>query len=140
MRYKDVRLITKTESIEVLKQLLERVDGETIGDIIESADINKTYGDIVYLGWNYLQVTHVEVIENSMIELEDQELSYRLTIIGDTTEEIEESFYTSTKDEEKNIPYPSIIRTFDERDMEEQLKGYDNYIKRENEKESIEYE
>lgn len=140
MSHKAVRLVTKIESIEVLKQLLEKSNDETIADILEDADINKTYGDIVYLGWDSLRSSSVDLIESSMIELEDQELSYRLTIIGDATEEIEELYYTSDKDDKKDIPYPSVIRAFDEKDMETQLKGYDSYIKRENEKETIEYE
>ena len=140
MRYRDVRLITKLESIEVLKQLLEKSDGETMADIIENAGINKTFGDIVYLGWNYFPSSYTDLIESSMLELEDQDLSYRLTIIGDSTEEIEESYYTSPKDEHLDIPFPSIIRTFDEKDMEIQLKGYENFIKREHEKELLEYE
>lgn len=140
MRYKSIRLITKKESIEVLKQLLEKVDDKSLSDIIDNANINKEYGDIVYLGWNYLHSRRAKLIESAMIELEDQELSYRLTIIDDATVEIEELHYTSPQDEEKNIPYPSIIKSFDENDMEAQLKGYDNYINRINDKEMGDYE
>ena len=140
MSYYDVRLVTKSESIEVLKQLLEKSNGKTMADILECAHINKTFGNIVYLGWNHLISSSTNLIESSMVELEDQELSYRLTLIGGATEEIEESYYTSPPDEELDIPFPSVIRTFDEKDMEMQLKGYDNYIKREDEKEIIEYE
>lgn len=140
MGNKNVRLITKKESIEVLKQLLEKVDEKALFDIINSADIKQEYGDIVYLGWNSLRSNCVKLLEGSMIELEDQELSYRLTIIGDSIEEIEELHYTSPEDDEKDIPYPSIIRSFDEKDMEEQLKGYENYIKRSLNKEMNDYE
>ena len=140
MSNKNVRLITKKESIEVLEQLLEKVDKTALRDIIGSADIKQEYGDIVYLGWNSLSSNRVKLLEGSMIELEDQELSYRLTIIGDEIEEIEELDYTSPDDDEKDIPYPSVIRSFDEKDMEEQLKGYDNYINRINDKEMGDYE
>ena len=140
MSNKNVRLITKKESIEVLKQLLEKLDEKALLDIINSADIKQEYGDIVYLGWNSLGSNCVKLLEGSMIELEDQELSYRLTIIGDSIEEIEELHYTSPEDDEKDIPYPSIIRSFDEKDMEEQLKGYENYIKRSLDKEMSDYE
>lgn len=140
MSNKNVRLITKKESIEVMKQLLEKVDEKALLDIINSADIKQEYGDIVYLGWNSLRSNCVKLLEGSMIELEDQELSYRLTIIGDSIEEIEELHYTSPEDDEKDIPYPSIIRSFDEKDMEEQLKGYENYIKTSLDKEMNDYE
>lgn len=140
MRYKNVRLITKTKAIDVLNSLTEQIDDGTMKDIIQDADINKTYGDIVYIGWKYIETDSVELIESSMYELEEQNLSYRLTIIGDYDEEIEESHYTSPEDEEKNIPYPSIIRSFDEKDMEEQLEGYENYIKSSLDKEMSDYE
>lgn len=140
MRYRDVRLITKADALNTLNSLTEQINDETMKDIIESADINKTYGDIVYIGWDFIDEPTAELIEDSMYELEEQDLSYRLTIIGEHDEDIEESSYTSPKDEEKLIPSPSIIRGFDEKDMEEQLKGYDNYIKRTNDKEMDDYE
>lgn len=140
MSYSNVRLITKIESIDVLNQLLEKENGKTVGDIIKQADINKTYGDILYIGWERLSSSYVHLLSDAMIELEDQELSYRFTTIGEATEEIEELSYTSENDEEKDIPYPSIIRSFDEKDMELQLKCYDNYIKKQTEMETIEYE
>lgn len=140
MRYRDVRLITKADALNTLNSLTEQINDETMKDIIESADINKTYGDIVYIGGDFIDEPTAELIEDSMYELEEQDLSYRLTIIGEHDEDIEESSYTSPKDEEKLIPSPSIIRGFDEKDMEEQLKGYDNYIKRTNDKEMDDYE
>ena len=140
MRYRDVRMITTTNAFDILNELTEQINGETIKDIIESADINKTYGDIVYIGWDYIDEPTSELIESSMYELEENDVSFRLTIIGEYDEDIEESIYTSPKDEEKNIPHPSVIRSFDENDMEEQLKGYDNYINNTTDKEMDDYE
>jgi len=140
LRYRDVRMITTTNAFNILNELTEQVNGETIKDIIESADINKTYGDIVYIGWDYIDEPTAELIESSMYELEENDVSFRLTIIGEYDEDIEESIYTSPKDEEKNIPHPSVIRSFDEKDMEEQLKGYDNYINNTTDKEMDDYE
>lgn len=136
MANKDVRLITKKEAIK----LLENIDNVILRNIISSTDIKQEYGDIVYLGWSSLNSNSVTLLEASMIDLEDQELSYRLTIIGNTLEEIEELYYTAIEDDKKNIPYPSVIRTFDEKDMEEQLKGYNNYINKATGKEMDEYE
>lgn len=140
MRYRDVRLIAKINAIDILNNLTEKINNETMKDIIKSADINKTYGDIVYIGWEYIDEPTAELIENSMYELEEQDLSYRLTIIGEYDEEIEEYHHTSLNDEEKNIPYPSVIRSFDEKDMEEQLNGYNNYINKTTNKEMDDYE
>lgn len=140
MRYREVRLIVKNNAIDILNNLTEKINNETIQDIIKSADINKSYGDIFYIGWNYIDEPTAELIENSMFELEEQDISYRLTIIGEYDEEIEEYHHTSLNDEEKSIPYPSVIRTFDEKDMEEQLNGYSNYINKTTNKEMEDYE
>lgn len=140
MWFKDVRLITKIESIDVLKQVTEKVDEKTLTDIIDSAEINKKVGDIIYLGWDYLRPSYVRLIRYSMFELEDKDLSYRLSIIDYGTDEIEELEYTSEKDAEKAIPYPSIIRAFDEKDMEKTLNNYEKNINEEKNKEMNDYE
>lgn len=59
-----------------------------------------------------------------MAEVIDAEISYRMTGIGEETDNIQEDKYTSKEDEKKGIPYPSLVRTFDEEDMESELKLY----------------
>lgn len=140
MWFKDVRLITKIENIDILKQVPEKVDEKTLADIIDSAEINKKVGDIIYLGWDYLKPSYVRLIRHSMFELEDKDLSYRLSIIDYGTDEIEELEYTSEQDAEKYIPYPSILRAFDEKDMEKTLINYEKSINEEKNKEMIDYE
>ena len=112
----DIRLIIKKSSLGKLIQ-----EDSEIGEIIEDADINKTYGILLYLGWDYVRGKVVDTLSDALYSISNEEISYRLTIIGENLEDIEEQSYTAKKDENLNIPFPSIIRTFDEKDLERQM-------------------
>lgn len=112
----DIRLIIKKSSLEKLIQ-----EDSEIEEIIENADINKTYGILLYLGWDDVRGKVVDTLSDALYSISNEEISYRLTIIGENLEDIEEQSYTAKKDENLNIPFPSIIRTFDEKDLERQM-------------------
>lgn len=129
----DVRLIMKKTSLETFKNANDEIE-----EIIEDADINKTYGILVYLGWDDIKGNTVDTISDALSEFSDEDLSYRLTIMGENLDDIEEDAYTSSKDEELYIPYPSIIRQFDESDLEFQMKYFlEDTEKSQNQKEDI---
>lgn len=124
MGYKsDVRLITTKAGLKTMKQ--QSKSNEEISNIINDLDINKQAGNIVYLGWNNIRAVEVDTIEEIINTLEEKEISYRLTIMGEEISDIEERHYTFPKDEKYDIPYPSINRCFDEEDMKIQLKHYE---------------
>lgn len=112
----DIRLIIKKSSLGKLIQ-----EDSKIEEIIEDADINKTYGILLYLGWDYVRGKVVDTLSDALYSISNEEISYRLTIIGENLEDIEEQSYTAKEDENLNIPFPSIIRTFDEKDLEKQM-------------------
>lgn len=112
----DIRLIIKKSSLGKLIQ-----EDSKIEEIIEDADINKTYGILLYLGWDYVRGKVVDTLSDALYNISNEEISYRLTIIGENLEDIEEQSYTAKEDENLNIPFPSIIRTFDEKDLERQM-------------------
>lgn len=112
----DIRLIIKKSSLEKLIQ-----EDSEIEEIIENADINKTYGILLYLGWDDVRGKVVDTLSDALYSISNEEISYRLTIIGENLEDIEEQSYTAKEDENLNIPFPSIIRTFDEKDLERQM-------------------
>ena len=112
----DIRLIIKKSSLEKLIQ-----EDSEIEEIIENADINKTYGILLYLGWDDVRGKVVDTLSDALYSISNEEISYRLTIIGENLEDIEEQSYTAKDDENLNIPFPSIIRTFDEKDLERQM-------------------
>ena len=111
----DIRLIIKKSSLGKLIQ-----EDSKIEEIIEDADINKTYGILLYLGWDYVRGKVVDTLSDALYNISNEEISYRLTIIGENLEDIEEQSYTAKEDENLNIPFPSIIRTYDEKDLERQ--------------------
>ena len=104
----DIRLIIKKSSLGKLIQ-----EDSEIEEIIEDADINKTYGILLYLGWDDVRGKVVDTLSDALYSISNEEISYRLTIIGENLEDIEEQSYTAKEDENLNIPFPSIIRTFD---------------------------
>lgn len=112
----DIRLIIKKSSLEKLIQ-----EDSEIEEIIENADINKTYGILLYLGWDDVRGKVVDTLSDALYSISNEEISYRLTIIGENLEDIEEQSYTAKEDENLNIPFPYIIRTFDEKDLERQM-------------------
>lgn len=112
----DIRLIIKKSSLGKLIQ-----EDSEIEEIIEDADINKTYGILLYLGWDDVRGKVVDTLSDALYSISNEEISYRLTIIGENLEDIKEQSYTAKEDENLNIPFPSIIRTFDEKDLERQM-------------------
>lgn len=112
----DIRLIIKKSSLGKLIQ-----EDSEIEEIIEDAGINKTYGILLYLGWDDVRGKVVDTLSDALYSISNEEISYRLTIIGENLEDIEEQSYTAKEDENLNIPFPSIIRTFDEKDLERQM-------------------
>ena len=130
--YSDIRLIVTKRGYELIKEHESNEESNILGDV----EINKEVGDIVYLGWNNEKGLELrEELEEAMNVLGDMDLSYRLTIIGDNLDDIEENSYTSSKDD--FIPYPSLTRQFDEDGMQQQL---DLYLRDFNKKNEIEVE
>lgn len=121
----DIRLIMKKSSLETFEN-----GNDDIREIIEDADINKEYGILIYLGWDDVKSDVIDTITEALNELVEKDLSYRFTTIGEDLEDIEEQYHTSKKDEKLFIPYPSIIRAFDETYLEEQMKYFNNMLEK----------
>lgn len=136
-----VRLITTKEGLSILKTLNVFINDTFLQAILRNTTINKTFGDIVYLGWDNINLTKELLIKNVMIDLEERDISYSLSIIGENIEnEIENLQYNSKNSKIDELPFPSIIRTFDEEDIEKQLKGLEKYIEINKQLEEINYE
>ena len=93
------------------------------------ADINKSIGYMVYLGWNKLNSESYVFLQDVVLELENNDMSYKMTSIGEDLTDIQEDYYTGSTDENMNIviPFPPIINTFDDMDMEQQLAKYEEW-------------
>ena len=109
--------------------------------ILKKATINKTFGQVIYLGWNDVNLSKESLLKDAMIDLEEHDISYTLSIIGESTGEEEINLHYESKTKEiKSLPFPSIIYTFDEKNMEEQLQYYEKHSKDTKQTEEIEYE
>ena len=135
MNYFNIRLIIKKESLEIVKK-----DNEKFSDVLSKAEINKSFDNLAYIGWKELNSELFYILLENIYELKDKNISYRMTTIGEELQDIYEYYYTSTEDEVDNIPFPSIVRDFDEKDMIQQLKAYEKYQKMLVEKDIIEYD
>lgn len=141
----NVRLVIKQEGLEIINKELEKTDNESLKNLIKSADINQTYKNLVYLGWKKINYEKYLFLQESLFEVGCNDISYRITGIGEEITDVQEESYTSKRDENVIIPYPSVIRTFDENDIKQQMNGYVKYLKyleeKQNEnREEIDYE
>ena len=123
-----VRLVIKQEGIDLINKELERTNDEALKNLIKKADINKTFRNLVYLGWNELDSERYLFLQHRLFDVGCNDISYRITGIGEELTDVQEESYTSPKDVKVDIPYPSVIRTFDEIDIEKQMTGYINYL------------
>ena len=124
----NVRLVIKQEGIDLINKELERTNDEALKNLIKKADINKTFRNLVYLGWNELDSERYLFLQHRLFDVGCNDISYRITGIGEELTDVQEESYTSPKDVKVDIPYPSVIRTFDENDIEKQMTGYIKYL------------
>lgn len=122
----NVRLIIKKEGIDILKNSLKEAD---INDILSNTDIKRIVDDLVYIGWSKLNSENLLSLKKCLFDVGYNDITYRMISIGEDITDIQEEYFTSYEDKSVNIPFPSLIRTFDENDMEQQLKGYVNSTK-----------
>lgn len=136
-----VRLITTKEGFNILKQMRHFINDDYLPTVLENTTIKKEFGKVIYLGWDNVYLAKETLIKESVIDLEEHDVPYTLSILGEYQEnELEEFFYNSKNKEIKELPFPSVIRNFDEKDIEEQLSYYKKDIKNTKQVEEIEYE
>ena len=122
------RLVIKKEGIDLINKVLDITNDEALKNLIKKADINKTFRNLVYLGWNELDSERYLFLQHRLFDVGCNDISYRITGIGEELTDVQEESYTSPKDVKVDIPYPSVIRTFDENDIEKQMTGYIKYL------------
>lgn len=128
----DVRFITTKQGYNELKKYIKENSEKDKGleDLLEYLDMDKRVKDLVVLGWNNLRGDGVDSIIKFTSELYNKDISFRYYGLGEEITDIEEISHTSKTDEIKYIPYPSIIREFDDNYLNRELKCYaQNYDK-----------
>ncbi len=93
---------------------------------MKNPDIKQEAKDIIGLGWNNVKTDIVDTLIDCTSDFFEKDITYRLAYMGEAYDDYEEYEYTIEKDDRSSyIPYPSIIRQFEE-DMA-QLEAYANY-------------
>lgn len=129
-----IRLVTTKKGLELFK------NNVFLQPLFKNPTIHKTFGDIVYLGWEKATLSKGYSIKDAMLNLEKNDISYTLSIQDKSFEGTIKCHYNSKNSKVKELPFPSIVHTFDEKDMEEQLKGFKNYLENNKLLEDIDYE
>ena len=116
----DVRILTSKKGYERLqkyvKQALKNENGWD--DLLENADIRNVSSNGVLVGWNCIKWYEDYKDVNSIVEglevLENEDYSYRFSRIGEDFTDHEEIYYDSKNRGDHFIPFPSVIRQFDD--------------------------
>lgn len=122
----DLRLVTTMKGYkEFQKEMKNKIQEErNLRWVLESIDIKEKCKDIVYLGWNGLSYDEFCAIEEITLQLREKDITYRMTTLGESATDIEETNYISSKDDRRFIPSPCVKKEFNEEAMKQQLKCY----------------
>lgn len=117
----DIRIITSKKGFEKLKEFVENYLKEKNHkeyNLLNQCDINEQGKGQYYIGWNSLKwydgYPEVDAIMEGLDYLEENEYSYRYMIIGESYEDVEETYNNGEKDKDIYLEYPSMIREFDD--------------------------
>lgn len=118
-----VRIITTKKGYERIMGLLNYWGANELIETTAFANINKQYGNIVYLGWNRIKSNRRKLVKTIIAVLMDNfKISYRIAIISKNTEEIYINSQICKKD--GNLPNIFLNCRFDNKKIESELEKY----------------
>lgn len=118
----DIRLITNEKGLDVIKELCEKESKEFL-DMLKSKEIiRQKAADLIYIGWDNMNGYDADIIENALISLDEQDITYKVAIKGENYEDISIYEHISESDINRNIPMPYIERIFNEDEIKEELQ------------------
>ncbi|MCI8548115.1 MAG: hypothetical protein HFJ38_04415 [Bacilli bacterium] len=118
-----VRIITTKKGYEKIIGLLEYWGAKELIETTAFANINKQYGNIVYLGWNRISSSKKKIVQSMIAVLMDNfKISYRVAIISKNAEDIYINSQICRKDE--NIPNIFLTCRFDNKKIQAELEKY----------------
>lgn len=117
-----VRIITTKKGYQKIKGLLEYWEEKELIETTAFADINKQYGDIVYLGWNRIS-KNKKLVQTIIITLRSYfDISYRICIISSDIEDIVIKSQICKKD--KELPNLFLKCSFYNKKIDNELEKY----------------
>lgn len=126
MNKSDVRIVTSKSGFEVLKSFVENYIKENsnekdIKNLLQKIDLKYENSKQCYFGWNefsnwneYLNKS-VSAIMEGLMELEDNNYSYRFYRMGEDKEDYDEHYFDAEREGEQDLEHPNITRKFDDR-------------------------
>ncbi len=126
----DVRIVTSKKGYEELEKHVKNYLGKDNTDfnLLDNTDVLIKGKNGILIGWNSIKwyehsaFKEIDAIESGMNHLADKELGYRFARIGESYDDYEEKSEDGKEDDD--LPYPSMIREFDDTYVEEEL-NYD---------------
>lgn len=125
MNKSDVRIVTSINGFEKLKEFInnyikEHPENKELSNLLDKIDLKYESNKQCYFGWNRYNWDNfhnksVELIMDGLMELEDNNYSYRFYRLGEDREDYDEHHFDSTIESEKDLEYPNITREFDDR-------------------------
>lgn len=117
-----VRIITTKKGYQKIRGLLEYWGEKELIETTAFANINRQYGDIVYLGWNRI-AKNKKLVQTIIITLRSYfDISYRICIISSDIEDIVIKSQICKND--KNLPNLFLNCRFDNKKIENELEQY----------------
>lgn len=119
----DVRIITTKKGFNELKKFVNKYEKEknVKYSLLDNLDVNVDNNFEKYIGWNSLKWYEdidgyecVNAIMKGLDHLEEDNYSYRYARIGENYDDYDESYFESSKEEERMLEFPSVIREFDD--------------------------
>lgn len=118
-----IRIITTDKGYEKITGLLEFWGVKELIETTAFADINKRYGNVVYLGWSRLAKSKRRIVQTVLSTLMSCfDISYRICILSSDIENIFIKSQISKKD--KNLPNLFLKCRFDNKKIENELEQY----------------
>lgn len=118
-----VRIITTQKGYARIMGLLEYWGAKELIETTAFANVNKQYGNIVYLGWDRIGNNRKKMVKSIMAVLMDSfKISYRTAIISKNAEDV----YINSQICRKDGDLPNIFLNcrFDNKKIESELEQY----------------
>lgn len=117
----DVRIITSKKGFKELNKFVNNYLKDSLEaeyNLMNNLKFKAENDYACYFGWDYLKwyegYDTVDAIINGLNHLEENDMSYRFSRIGESYDDYEEKSYESEKEEEQDLEYPSMLREFDD--------------------------
>jgi hypothetical protein len=130
MGYKsDVRMIASKKGFKMLEGIISKYleDKKSDDNLFKYTDVKKSCDDFVYLGWNNIKwyefddsFVGIQALYNGLEELKKKGYSYHLSILGSDYDDFESHDFEGKK-EKFYLPYPRLIREFDDKYIDQEI-------------------